>query len=227
MNKFIAKIFKSAGVDAKVSKDSEHPRFKVVENKLTLEGVIRDGKYSMTIKDNRGRKIDNLTVSIGNSNDVVNRINESINTLKMLSTAYDAKKLVEEDEEFDTVIADEEEPQSLIDGLTDLYNKIMDTADWADGLVDIADSEDAEQLNDIIAFTSSLYDVAIDVDEYIEDLTPDMEEGYKRKKQTKLGVQNAINNLTMVEAIVRKERDMSDILTAIKDIKSELILRSR
>ena len=32
MNKFIAKVFKSAGVNAKVSKDSENPRFKVTEN---------------------------------------------------------------------------------------------------------------------------------------------------------------------------------------------------
>ena len=41
MNKFIAKIFKSANVNAKVSKDPQNPRFKVVDNKLTLEGIIK------------------------------------------------------------------------------------------------------------------------------------------------------------------------------------------
>jgi hypothetical protein len=89
MNKFIAKIFKSAGVDAKVSKSADNPRFKVVENKLTLEGIVRPNRYMMTIKDNTGKQIDNLSLVVSNSNDIVNRINESINTLKLLSSAYD------------------------------------------------------------------------------------------------------------------------------------------
>ena len=109
MNKFISKIFKGAGVNAKVSKDSTNPRFKVVENKLTLEGIVKPNRYSMTICDNTGKEIDSLSVSIKNSNDVVNRINESIQTLQMLSKVYDHEKLVEEDEEFDEVSVDDVE----------------------------------------------------------------------------------------------------------------------
>ena len=51
MNKFITKIFKSAGVNAKVSRDTESPRFRVVDNALTLEGLVTSDRYTMTIKD--------------------------------------------------------------------------------------------------------------------------------------------------------------------------------
>ena len=157
MNKFIAKVFKSAGVNAKVSKNSENPRFKVVENKLTLEGIVKPNRYIMTITDNTGKKIDNLSVAIDNSNDVVNRINESINTLKMLSKAYENQKLTEEDEEYVEVSVDEEGPTSLTDGLSVLYDTILDVAEQAESLVDLA-SENPEDINRIIGITSGLYD---------------------------------------------------------------------
>ena len=63
MNKFITKVFKSAGVNAKVSRDTESPRFKVVDNALTLEGLVTSDRYTMTIKDNKGKVVDNLSVS--------------------------------------------------------------------------------------------------------------------------------------------------------------------
>lgn len=227
MNKFIAKIFKSAGVDAKVSKDSKNPRFKVVENKLTLEGTVRGNRYTMAIRDNTGKKIDNLSVTIDNSNDIVNRINESVNTLKLLSKAYDSKKLVEEDEEFDTVIADEDDPETLVDGLSELYSKILDVAEYSETLSDLADSNDAETLSTLISFSSSLYDCAIDVDDLIDDMsesdvTENVSHGTNRSNLSK-----AIDLLTICEATIQKDRKLSDITRAIKDIKSELVLRGR
>lgn len=230
MNKFIAKIFRNAGVDAKVSKSAENPRFKVVENKLTLEGVVRPNRYTMTIKDNTGKQIDNLSVIVSNSNDIVNRINESINTLKLLSSAYDQQKLVEEDEEFDSVVADEEVPETVVDGLEKLYDSILDVADEAEAIIEVADEDDADQLNTILGFVSTLYDVAIDVDDYKEELTEvdeeDMDESVHRKSRSSKGsVRNVITNLTMVESMLRGNKDLKDILTAVKDIKSELIVR--
>jgi flagellin-specific chaperone FliS len=230
MNKFIAKIFKSAGVDAKVSKSADNPRFKVVDNKLTLEGVVRSNRYTMSIKDNTGKKIDNLSVIVSNSNDIVNRINESINTLKMLSSAYDQQKLVEEDEEFDTVIADEEAPETLEDGLNTLYDSIMDVAEQAEQLTDIADSDDAEQINEIISIVSSLYDCALDVDDFLEELADDeedMDESIRRKSRKSASTKSVVNELTVVESMLRGNKENSDILKAIKDIKSELIVRGR
>ena len=230
MNKFIAKIFKNAGVDAKVSKSAENPRFKVVDNKLTLEGVVRPNRYTMSIKDNRGKQIDNLSVIVSNSNDIVNRINESINTLKLLSSAYDQQKLVEEDEEFDNVVADEEIPETVVDGLDKLYDSILDVADEAEAIIDVADEDDADQLNTILGFVSTLYDVAIDVDDYKEELTEvdedDMDESVQRKVKTSRGnIRNAVSQLTMVESMLRGNKEVSDILNAVKDIKSELIVR--
>ena len=230
MNKFIAKIFKNAGVDAKVSKSAENPRFKVVDNKLTLEGVVRPNRYTMSIKDNRGKQIDSLSVIVSNSNDIVNRINESINTLKLLSSAYDQQKLVEEDEEFDNVVADEEIPETVVDGLDKLYDSILDVADEAEAIIDVADEDDADQLNTILGFVSTLYDVAIDVDDYKEELTEvdedDMDESVQRKVKTSRGhIRDAVSQLTMVESMLRGNKEVSDILTAVKDIKSELIVR--
>lgn len=230
MNKFIAKIFKSAGVDAKVSKDPKNPKFKVQENKLTLEGYVRNNRYIMEIKDNAGKKIDSISVSIDNSNDIVNRINESLNTLKMLSKAYDNKKLVEDDEEFDTVLADDDEAETLYDGLEDLYNAILDVAEKAESLLDLCAEGDAEQMNEIIGMCSSLYDVACDVEDYREDITPEddvQEESVRHKRISKCDIDNCVNYLSMSESILRRSKSRSDILTAIKDIKSELVLRGR
>lgn len=229
MNKFIAKVFKSAGVNAKVSKDSENPRFKVTENQLTLEGIIKNDKYMMKIKDTKGKLIDNLSVSVSNGNDIVNRINESINTLKMLSTAYDNRQLKEEAEEFDDVVVDENEPDNLVDGLSNLYDAILDVAEQAEALSDLADEGDAEQLSNIIGFSSSLYDCAIDVDEYKEDIIEEQEdeldESYSKIKTSKGTARKVIDNLTIAESLIRKNKDLSDIAKAIKDIKSELIVR--
>lgn len=228
MNKFIAKIFRSAGVDAKVSKDSESPKFRVVENNLVLNGVVKPNRYTMSIKDKSGKSIDNLSVVISNSNDVVNRINESIQTLHMLSKAYDNKKLAEEAEEFDDISADEPEV-TLEDGLENLYDTILDAAEKAESLVDAGDEDDAEQLSTLISFASALYDTAIDVDDYRDELFESDEEDEidesVKKQISKTTVSSALKYLTMAEAIIRKTGTNKDISSAIKDIKSELTLR--
>lgn len=235
MNKLITQVFKSAGVTAKVSRDPKNPRFRVVENKLTLEGVIRPKKYTMTITDNTGKTIDNLSVSIANSNDVVNRINESINTLKLLSKAYDTQKLVEEDEEFVEVSADEEieedAPTTLEDGLSTLYDTILDVAEQAEQLNDLV-MDDPEVSAEILAITSGLYSCAIDADELIEDIVEAQEEededvSESVKRVPKSSINKILESLTLAEAEVRKNKNMRDIATAIKDIKAELIVRGK
>lgn len=232
MNAFITKVFKSAGIEAKVSKDTKNPRFRVKDNKLTLEGTVKDNKYSMKIVDNTGRSIDSLTVRVDNTNDVANRINESINTLRMLSKVYDQHKLVEEDEEFDTVSVDDdvaEGPTSLTDGLQELYEKIMEVAEFSETLSDLVTDDDAETFSTLISFSSSLYDTALDVDDYLEDLLPDEEDDDVdesiRKKPSKSDLQKVLSNLTMAESIIRKNTKVSDIRKALKDIKSEIIAR--
>lgn len=231
-NEFLAKVFKKANVTAKVSKNPKDHRFRVVSGMLTLEGVVTATKYQMSITDKNGKTIDSIKVSVDNTNDVVNRINESINTLNMLSNVYDDKRLVEEDEEFDTVDPEEDytdEPDNLVDGLDKLYNDILDVADSAEALTAVVDEEDAETLNNIIGITGSLYDVAIDVDEFKDDMLPDdeaeeMDESFSRKSSKRNG-SNAVKSLAIVENLLRGDKNLSDILTAVRDIKSELIVR--
>lgn len=226
MNKLISQVMRKAGFNAKVSKDPSNPKFKVVDNKLTLEGKISKGKYTMEIKDNKGKLIDNLSVSIDNQNDVVNRLNESLNTLRMLSSAYDRTKLIEEDEEYDTVSVDDDVPESLEDGLSSLYDSIMDVAEQADELTDLASGTDAEQISTLISFSSALYDVAIDIDDYYTDLTgsDEVDESVSRKP-SKTDKQRIIDALTIAESITRKSKDLTDIRTALRDIRTELTRR--
>ena len=136
---------------------------------------------------------------------------------------------LKEAEEFDDVVVDENEPDNLIDGLSNLYDAILDVAEQAESLSDLADEDDAEQLSNIIGFSSSLYDCAIDVDEYKEDIIEEQEEpvdeSYKRLKTSKGTARKVIDNLTLAESLIRKNKDLADIAKAIKDIKSELIVR--
>jgi hypothetical protein len=231
MNRLIKQVFKKAGVNAKITRDTENPKFKVTDGMLTLEGSVKDAVYSMKIKDIKGKTIDNISVSVKNTNDVVNRLSESLTTLHMLSETYSKNKLVEDDEdEFDDVVVDENEPQDLVSGLEALYDGIMDVANQAESLVDLADSSDAEQLSQIIGFSSALYDCAMDIDDYIVETTDidedDMDESVNRRVRTSRGyVDKAISNLTMCENLLRGSSNHKDILKAIKDIKSELIVR--
>ena len=237
MTKLIAQVFKSAGVNGKVSKDTKNPRFKVVNNLLTLEGAVRRNRYIMEIKDNTGKVIDNVSVAIQNGNDVVNRLNESLETLKLLSTAYDNKKLVEEDEEFDNITIDDDDEDgvdtasSLEDGLQMLYDAILEVGEQAESLTDLADDSDAEQQNTIIGLAGELYSCAIDVQEYIDDLVEeeaeDVDESIDRRKVSKDDVDKAIQFLSITEHVLRKNPSMRDINKAIKDIRSELIVRGR
>ena len=231
MKKLIQQVLKSAGVSGKVAKDSTVPRFRVYDNKLTLEGVIKGNKYSMKITDNRGKEVDTLSVSISDSNSLVNRINESIDTLKMLSKVYDNTKLVEEDEEFDTVSADEEAadestPGTLEDGLAQLYAQIIQVAESVQALKDLVSYDDAETLSTLISFESGLYDTAIDVDDFLSDLMPEEEEAVEESaKVSKTNKQRVLENLSVSAALIKKDKSLSDIYTALRDIKAELVVR--
>lgn len=227
MTKLLSQIFRKAGVSARVSKDPKNPKFKVCQGQLTLEGVIKNNKYTMKIKDTTGRQIDTIEVAVSNENDIINRISESLNTFGMLANNYDSIKLVEDDEEYDLVDVDEEPAGTLEDGLNDLYTSILDVAEQADGLLGLASDSDAEQKSIIIGFSSALYDTAIDVDDYYDELTDtdedDVNESVQRVKKS--DIRKALDSLTMAESLVRKKSGYSDVYKAIKDVKTELIKR--
>ena len=74
MNKIVKQILKNAGVKAQVTSNQSVPKFRVNEGLLRLEGVVTTGKYSMTIKDVKGKSIDSLSVTIKDSNELANSI---------------------------------------------------------------------------------------------------------------------------------------------------------
>lgn len=240
MRKSISQILKNCGADAKIIKnDGRLSKFKVTDKKLTLEGIVRPNRYSMTIKDDSGKVLGSANMALKNSDDIENRIKESLGTLNMISNVYEDKNLTEE-EEFDDVDMEEEDDtiaSNLEDGLDMLYDSIMDVGEQAESLTSLGDDEDAEQQNTILSLAGELYACAMDVQEYIEDLQEeeeeeaeeDVDESVSRNKARKSKYNNktVINLLSITECMLRDRSDMRDIHKAIKDIKSELIVRGR
>lgn len=241
MRKSISQILKNCGADAKIIKnDSRLSKFKVTDKKLTLEGIVRPNRYSITIKDDSGKVLGSENIQLKNSEDIESRITESLGTLKMLSNVYEDKKLVEEEEEFDDLDVEEEDDtiaSNLEDGLDMLYDAIMDVGEQAESLTSLGDEDDAEQQNTILSLAGELYACAMDVQEYIEDLQKeaeeeaeeDVDESISRSKgrKSKYNTKTVINLLSITECMLRGKSDMKDIHKAIKDIKSELIVRGR
>lgn len=233
MNKLVAKILKESGVKAKVTNDSKKPRFRVVNSKLTLEGTVTRTNYSMVIKDIKGKVVDELSVSVKNGNDVANRIHESINTLNTLSPIYDNMVLKEEDAEFEDL--PEGEPgdiNTVLTSLSTLYDNLMELAENTKKISNSMEEDDAEGKNFILSLVGSIYDIAIDVDKYkedlIEELHGDSNESLKKSRPVvsqKVAVNSALNNLSVCEAALKGYKSMDDICLALKDIKSELIVR--
>ena len=142
-NQIVTKVLKESNVDAKITKDAHNPKFRVTNNKLTLEGLVKNSTYSMKITDTKGSVIDELSVAINNGNDLVNRINESINTLNKLSPIYDNQLKLKEDEEFEEI--PEAEPGDTIGALNALngvYDALMDLAEQVDGITDYFEDDE-------------------------------------------------------------------------------------
>lgn len=232
-NQIVTKVLKESNVDAKITKDVHNPKFRVVNNKLTLEGVVKDSKYSMKITDTKGVVIDELSVGINNGNDLVNRINESINTLAKLSPIYDNQLKLKEDEEFEEI--PEAEPGDTVgalNALDNVYDTLMDLADQVDGITDYFEDDEAEDKTEIISYVASLYDLAMDISDYVEEKKEDMAEGkddtnesVKARKSIKSSCSRAIDNITIAEACMRGHKDLKDIQQVLRNVRNELELR--
>ena len=233
MKKLLSQVFKASGVRASIKPDPNAPKFKVHDSHLTLEGVIKNHEYTMRIVDSTGRRIDSMSVSVNNENEIVNRVNESITTLKMLSAVYDKNKLhedTEEDDEYEVTV-DENAPADIVSGLESLYDTVMDAAEQAQDLDMVADDNDPEQLNQIVQFAAALYDCAIDITDYVNEITEsddeedEVNESLNRRMKKKANVKQAIANLTVTETLLRGKPEYKEFVDAIKHIRSELTIR--
>lgn len=230
MNKLITKILKESGVDAKISRDVNRPKFRIKNGQLTLEGIVSKSKYSMTIKDTKNEIIDELSVSVKDANDIVNRINESINTLNKLSPIYDNQIKLKEDEEFEEI--PDVEPGDIkgaLNALTDVRDSIMDLANNTDDILDYFDDDEIEDKQDITGFVAGLYDIALDIEEFKEDKLEELEgpkdESFKVNKSKKSATRIALEHITLAQASLKGHDDCKELYDALKDIKAELTLR--
>lgn len=232
MNKLVTKILKGSGVKAKVTNDANQPKFRVVNNCLTLEGIVTRKSYSMKITDVKGTVVDELSVAIKNGNDIANRINESINTLNSLSPIYDNMLKEAEDAEFEDI--PEGEPgdiNTVLSSVTSVYETLMELAERVSKISNSMEENDTAGKSFITSIVGSLYDVAADLEDYkqecIEEIHGDANESLETKptmrKRTAINV--AMDNLSICEAVLKGHTTMNDICTAIKDIKSELAVR--
>lgn len=232
MNKLVTKILKGSGVKAKVTNDANQPKFRVVNNYLTLEGIVTRKSYSMKITDVKGAVVDELSVAIKNGNDIANRINESINTLNSLSPIYDNMLKEAEDAEFEDI--PEGEPgdiNTVLSSVTSVYETLMELAERVSKISNSMEENDTTGKSFITSIVGSLYDVAADLENYkqecIEEIHGDANESLETKptmrKRTAINV--AMDNLSICEAVLKGHTTMNDICTAIKDIKSELAVR--
>lgn len=228
MNKIVKQILKNAGVKAQVASNQSVPKFRVNEGLLRLEGVVTTGKYSMTIKDVKGKSIDSLSVTIKDSNELANRISESLETLHKLSPIYEKHVKLNEEEEFEDLPEELDVP--IEEGLHKFYTQLIELAEKTKLLCDSLKEDDAEGRSTIISFVSTLYDLAIDVDDYrsefVEaDLDDSMDESLSSKNNKKV-IRKVLENLSTAEITLRGNKKLYDIKTAIKDIKAELTIRS-
>lgn len=233
-NKLITKILKESNVDAKITKDVDSPKFRVLNNKLTLEGIYKNNKYAMKIKDVKGDIIDELSVDITNGNDLVNRINESINTLNMLSPIYDSRVKIQEDEEFEEL--PEAEPGDIrgaLGALQGIYDKLMDLAEEVDKITDYYEEDEAEDKSQIVSYVATIYDLAMDISDYREDKIEELQEeaeektneSVKPRKTARTSCSKAINNITVAEAFLKGHKEYEDVHKILKNIRTELELR--
>lgn len=230
MNKLVTKILKESGVDAKIVNDSKKPRFRVKNGQLTLEGVVTNKNYGMKIVDNAKNIIDEFTVTIKDSNDLVNRINESITTLNKLSPIYDNHMRLQEDEEFEDI--PEAEPGDIKGALSQLdvvYDELMDLADQTDKISDYFEEDDAEGKQQIVSYVASLYDLAMDISDYKEDKLEELEapvdESYKPRKTTKSALKMALEHITIASAALARQTQYKDVKDVIDNVKAELTMR--
>lgn len=232
MNKLVTKILKESNVDAKITNDSTKPKFRVKNGQLTLEGIVSAKRYSMKIVDVKGNIIDELSVSIKDSNDIVNRINESIQTLNKLSPIYDNHIKLQEDEEFEDI--PEAEPGDIRGALAQLqtiYDSLMDLAEATSKISDYYEEEDVEGKQTIVSFVSAIYDIAMDISDYredrLEELEEPQEENYKPRMSTKSATKTALEHLTIAECSLQDQATLKNVKEAIKDIRAELTVRGR
>lgn len=229
-------------------------KFIVECGSVKLYGKVSANKYEAQTKKLDGTVLDEVDCTLKNTDDIINRINESINTASKLSkyvkAMTEARKdyltpgfVTEDEDENDTedkqlLLDDEEdtettvtEPENNLEtSINAFYAGIISMADEA---LELASSSETSEvapdiMTDIIGYSASLYGLADDVNDTIEDLFPapeteSIEHKHKKTNSEKL-VNEVVGKLSEISLMLKDNKDMQDIREAVKLIKSQLIV---
>lgn len=228
-------------------------KFIVECGSVKLYGKVSANKYEAQTKKLDGTVLDEVDCTLKNTDDIINRINESINTASKLSKYVKAMTEARKDYLTPGFVTeanndDDEDKQLLLDGEEDtqttttepeknletsinaFYAGIVSMADEALALASSSETNEVapDIMTDIIGYSASLYGLADDVNDTIEDLFPapeteSIEHKHKKTNGEKL-VNEVVGKLSEISLMLKDNKDMQDIREAVKLIKSQLIV---
>lgn len=230
-------------------------KFIVECGSVKLYGKVSANKYEAQTKKLDGTVLDEVDCTLKNTDDIINRINESINTASKLSKYVKAMTEARKDYLTPGFVTeadddDDEDKQLLLDGEEDTQTttaepeKNLETSinafyagiiSMADEALELASSSETSEvapdiMTDIIGYSASLYGLADDVNDTIEDLFPapeteteSIEHKHKKTNGEKL-VNEVVGKLSEISLMLKDNKDMQDIREAVKLIKSQLIV---
>lgn len=228
-------------------------KFIVECGSVKLYGKVSANKYEAQTKKLDGTVLDEVDCTLKNTDDIINRINESINTASKLSKYVKAMTEARKDYLTPGFVTeanndDDEDKQLLLDGEEDtqdtttepeknletsinaFYAGIVSMADEALALASSSETNEVapDIMTDIIGYSASLYGLADDVNDTIEDLFPapeteSIEHKHKKTNDEKL-VNEVVGKLSEISLMLKDNKDMQDIREAVKLIKSQLIV---
>lgn len=256
LNQVVKGTLDNSKMNYKMAKSNDNvSKFIVNCDTVKLHGIVTNESYKWQIRKLDNTVIDESECSIKNTDEMMNRINESITTGAKLSKYVkevnaakrnflkpsfvteaedadkdeDEKELLLSDEEVidDVEVVDDFDVQTVLDNL---IQKSVDLAAEITGVMDAIDDSNIEAKQDLIGLAGNFYGIADDIDTIIDDLYPvedeDIDEACnKRTKKTISDNKKIIDKLSEASVLMRNNPKYKDIRESIKLLKSELILR--
>lgn len=256
LNEVVSGALKNSGNKFKIldnKKSNKITKFVVECNSVKLCGAINSEKYKWQIRKKDGTVIDESECSVKNTDDVINRIYENINTANKLSkyvnACNEARKTFlqptyvaeaddiddEEESEKELLLSDEDyndnvdtQPMDLQTTLDNLIQKSVDLAIEVTAAIEELPENDIENRVELVSLASNFYGIADDIDDVIDDLYPEeeMDESIQKTKRKRNIKENEViaNKLSEVSVMLRGRPEYKSIREALKLIKSELKL---
>jgi hypothetical protein len=230
-------------------------KFVVKCNSLKLQGIVTNESYVWKLKKFDNTTVDESKCSIKNTDELLNRLTESINTgVKLSEYVTDCakarqkffnsniiKEVEDKDEkesekqlllsDEDEIVRDDDTATDFVDVPTALDNVIQKSVDLANeitGIMDMIDDSDLETKNELIGLAGNFYSIADDIDDVIDELYPEDEEDEVNESVTKKSIglnKQIINKLAEASMLMRNKPEYNQIRESLKLIKSELILK--